>query len=87
MSYLSKHFSLSKAKSPLKKNGNKKKNKKYQDLANLLNVDTTKDTIIGPSKSLKFAQQKGHFYGPRKDSQSIKNKGNIEYYTIHKKIK
>ena len=84
MSYLSKHFSLSKAKSPLKK---KKPNKKYNELANLLNVDTTKDTIIGPSKSLKFAQQKGHFYGPRKDSQSIKNKGEIEYYTIHKKRK
>ena len=40
MSYLSKHFSLSKAKSPLKK---KKPNKKYNELANLLNVDTTKD--------------------------------------------
>ena len=36
MSYLSKHFSLGKAKSPLKK---KKPNKDYNKLADFLNVE------------------------------------------------
>lgn len=63
MSFLSKHFSLNKiASSPLNKNGNKKKNKKYQNLANFLNVDTARDTIIGPSSNYRGANAQGlHF--------------------------
>ena len=100
MSYLTKHFSLSKAKSPLKK---KKPNKKYNKLADVLNVDTAKDTIIGPSKSYNMASNRGLFFeqtkkydsnkggkqsiGPTTSPQpkGIKNKRNTEYYTIHKK--
>jgi hypothetical protein len=102
MSYLSKHFSLGKAKSPLKK---KKPNKDYNKLADFLNVDTAKDTIIGPSRSYNMASNRGLFFekmkkynsdkggpqsiGPTNSPQprAIKNKKNTEYYTIHKKIK
>ena len=72
MSYLSKHFSLSKAKSPLKKNGNKKKNKKYQNLANLLNLDTARDTIIGPSRNYNIANSRGLFFEKMKKYDSDK---------------
>jgi hypothetical protein len=60
--------------SPLKKK--KKPNKKYNKLADFLNVDTVTDTIIGPSKSSNVAQQRGNSFERMKKYDF--NKGGIQ---------
>jgi hypothetical protein len=56
--------------SPLKKK--KKPNKDYDKLADLLSVDTAKDTIIGPSKSYNMASNRGLFFEKMKKYDSDK---------------
>ena len=66
------------ADTPLYKvNGKKKKKQKqYQNLANVLNVDTARDTIIGPSSSHTMASNRGTMFAK---SQATNNSKGLNY--------
>ena len=65
--------------SPFNSNGKKKKKQKqYQDLANVLNVDTARDTIIGPSSSRTMASSRGTMFAKQQATNNSKGPNYIE---------
>ena len=59
-----------------------KKNKKYNRIAKDLNVNTTKDTLIGPSRNYSIANLKGNSFDTRQRMNEIPaNKDGVKNFS------